>query len=355
MKAREKLSLFSPFPRRVMQAAPEYVAHIKGFSAKFVANCEDSYILRGVVCAHHQTMTKLRINEVLRPSLLATLAAVALGGRWSDDGFRAELSGHAATARTGAADGSQAGIPVSELAPNAPDEYTVKPRRHALGYLAPVPAQPVALARALGHEHQARSRTRTASIQGQVLYLDKTGGRARLSTRPARGGAPDGTIKLSPRTRYESLSGMALPTLNPSLIEPFLSEPIVVDEGHPARPRPASSAGNDSRVLLARGDRAYARGEVNSPAGRDRRPDQDLPHLPQRHAAEGPRTGEILGYEAQYLGKAPAPARRIDRPAQMIEGKQWPQRGAGDHRHRRRTRGNARRRPPAARAGAASC
>ena len=63
---------------------------------------------------------------------------------------------------------------------------------------------------------------------------------------------------------------MALPTLNPSLIEPFLSEPIVVDEDT-LLPAPRIVAGNDSRVLLARGDRAYARGDANSPLVETRR------------------------------------------------------------------------------------
>lgn len=35
---------------------------------------------------------------------------------------------------------------------------------------------------------------------GQVLYLDKSGGRARLTTRRSVGGVDGGTIKLSPRT-----------------------------------------------------------------------------------------------------------------------------------------------------------
>jgi hypothetical protein len=37
-----------------------------------------------------------------------------------------------------------------------------------------------------------------------------------------------------------------------------------------------------------------------APGAADRR----LPRLPQRHAAARPVTGAVLGYEAQYLGKA---------------------------------------------------
>src|SRR5690606_37884677 len=90
-----------------------------------------------------------------------------------------------------------------------------------------------------------------------------SGGRARLSTQ-RNGSSGGGTIKLSPHTRSTSLSGLALPTLNPALIEPFLNEPIVVDDDT-LQSAPRIVAANDSRVLLARGDRAYARGPADAP------------------------------------------------------------------------------------------
>ena len=137
---------------------------------------------------------------------------------------------------------------------------------------------------------------------GQVLFLDKSGGRARLSTRRGTGtGAPD-TIKLSPRTRTESLSGMALPTLNSALIEPFLTEPIVVDEDT-VKLAPRIVAGNDNHVLLSRGDRAYARGEANMPLIEIPGPINQYRVFRSATPLKDPATGEILGYEAQYLGK----------------------------------------------------
>jgi hypothetical protein len=138
---------------------------------------------------------------------------------------------------------------------------------------------------------------------GQVLFLDKSGGRARLSTRRGTGDMAGGIIKLSPRTRYESLSGLALPTLNPSLIEPFLAEPIVVDQDT-LKLAPRIVAGNDERVLLARGDRAYARGEPNAPLLEKAGPINTFRVFRDATPQKDPATGEILGYEAQYLGKA---------------------------------------------------
>ncbi len=61
---------------------------------------------------------------------------------------------------------------------------------------------------------------------GQVLYLEKSGGFARLRT-ARHGGTP--TVELSPQVRSESLSDQALPTLQMHIIEAFLSEPLVVD------------------------------------------------------------------------------------------------------------------------------
>lgn len=96
---------------------------------------------------------------------------------------------------------------------------------------------------------------------------------------------------------------MALPTLNPSVIEPFLSEPIVVD-ADTLQAAPRIVAGNDSRVLLSRGDRAYARGNAETPLLETPGPLKNFRVFRSATPLKDPGTGEILGYEAQYLGKA---------------------------------------------------
>jgi hypothetical protein len=96
---------------------------------------------------------------------------------------------------------------------------------------------------------------------------------------------------------------MALPTLNPSLLEPFLSEPIIIDEDT-LRSAPHIVAGNDSRVLLARGDRAYALGDATAPLTETAGPIQTFRIFRNATPLQDPATGEILGYEAAYLGKA---------------------------------------------------
>src|SRR5690606_27113534 len=105
---------------------------------------------------------------------------------------------------------------------------------------------------------------------GQQLFLEKANGRARLRMAQNGGVGADGTpgglqtIRVSPRTRYESLADSSIPTLQPHLIEPFLAEPIIVGEGELDR-APRLVATQDTRVLITRGDRAYARGRTGTP------------------------------------------------------------------------------------------
>ncbi len=240
-------------------------------------------------------------RDVLRRlPLSASVMAVALGF-----GAVAMAQSYPVTPmqRATAQQTAQTGIPVSELAPNAPDEYTVKPGDTLWAISRLFLRSPWRWPELWGMNLQEISNPHLI-YPGQALYLDKTGGRARLSTRRGGGsGGYDETIKLSPRTRSQSLSGMALPTLNPSLIEPFLSEPIVVDEGT-LQAAPRIVAGNDDRVLLARGDRAYARGVPTSPLLETPGPARTFRVFRNATPLTDPGTGEILGYEAQYLGKA---------------------------------------------------
>lgn len=263
-------------------------------------------------------MKQLRINNRLRPNIFATLAMIAMVGS-STTAF-AQNYPVTPQQRATAQQTAQTGVPLSELAPNAPDEYTIKPRDTLWAVSRLFLRSPWRWPELWGM-NMGEIRNPHLIYPGQVLYLDKTGGRARLSTR--RGGssvADGGTIKLTPRTRFESLSGMALPTLNPSLIEPFLSEPIVVDQ-ETLLLSPRIVAGNDSRVLLARGDRAYARGEVNSPLVETAGPIKTFRIFRNATPLKDPGTGEILGYEAQYLGKAQL-QRGESSVTEMVEGKE---------------------------------
>lgn len=197
---------------------------------------------------------------------------------------------------------AQAGVPISELSPNAPDSYTVKSGDTLWAISGLFLKSPWRWPELWGMNMQD-IRNPHLIYPGQQLFLDKTGGRAVLRTRMAGDGVPTETIKVSPRTRYESLADMALPTLKPTLIEPFLSEPVIVDEKViSTAPRIVSAA--ESRVLISKGDRVYARGEEATPLLIA--PNQPRAYRVFRNAVplKDPESGEILGYEAQYIGKA---------------------------------------------------
>jgi LysM domain len=108
-------------------------------------------------------------------------------------------------------------------------------------------------------------------------------------------GATGGTVKLSPGIRKEALA-QAIPSIPARVIGPFLSLPLVVDEDA-LNPAPRIVATEDERVIVGAGNRAYAAGIKESQGVKWQiyRPGKKL---------SDPITGEVLGYEALYLGDA---------------------------------------------------
>jgi len=145
---------------------------------------------------------------------------------------------------------------------------------------------------------------------GQLLTLEKINGRAVLRSRQANNeGPPTYTVRVSPHIRSTLLSDPAIPTLAPQAIEPFLAEPLIVDEATFAT-APRIVATQEGRVLLSRGDRAYARGGYSSGSDTGKPlSDEDGATFNFRvfrnaKPLKDPRTQAILGYEAQYVGQA---------------------------------------------------
>jgi hypothetical protein len=206
------------------------------------------------------------------------------------------------TQRSTASEVAQAGVPLSELAPNAPDEYTVKRGDTLWGISGIFLTRPWRWPELWGMNLE-QIRNPHLIYPGQLLVLDKSGGRARLRLQAkADGELPTETIRVSPRVRTELLPDSSLPTLKSHLIEPFLSEPVIVDEGTLLK-APRIVAAPESRVLITRGDRAYARGTsplMQRVTGRG----DEYRVFRDARALKDPFTQTILGYEAQYLGKA---------------------------------------------------
>jgi nucleoid-associated protein YgaU len=198
---------------------------------------------------------------------------------------------------------AQAGVPLSELAPDAPEEYTVKRGDTLWAISGMYLTSPWRWPELWGMNMQ-EVRNPHLIYPGQQLLLEKLDGRATLRLRASSDQAPAGTIRLSPRTRIEQLPDTALPTLQTHLIEPFLAEPVIVDEAA-LLAAPRIVAAPENRVLITRGDRAYARGLVTAPlmqrtAGRA----DDYRVFRSATPLKDPVTQAVLGYEAQYLGKA---------------------------------------------------
>ena len=194
---------------------------------------------------------------------------------------------------------AEKGIPVSELAPNAPDTYVVK-RGDTLWDISRMYLKsPWRWPELWGMNLKALPNPHLI-FPGQTLYLDKSDGYARLRTQPTGG---SDTVRLSPRTRTDSLASLALPTLKTHLIAPFLVELLVADAAT-IEQAPRLVATTDQRVLMAAGDRVYARGNPDAPLST--KPGQPRSFRVFREAIplKDPVTGEVLGYEARYLGNA---------------------------------------------------
>jgi len=104
------------------------------------------------------------------------------------------------------------------------------------------------------------------------------------------------TVKLSPRIREQSLEE-AIPTIPLDAIKQFLSRPRVVTEDE-LDDAPYVVELADDHLASGSGYRIYARGIKAS----DAIGDYDLVRSGQTY--RDPDTGEILGYEAVYLGEA---------------------------------------------------
>ena len=197
---------------------------------------------------------------------------------------------------------AQKGVALADLVPDAPERYTIKAGDTLWGISGMYLKSPWRWPELWGM-NMAEIRNPHLIYPGQILVLERADGRATLRM-AAAGDAPADvqTVKLSPRTRSEALADSALPTLRSSVIEAFLAEPIIVNEAEFQNAARIVSA-QEGRVLLTRGDRAYARGG-DTPLLDDQPREKMFRVFRSATPLKDPTTGEVLGYEAIYAGKA---------------------------------------------------
>ncbi|VXB52263.1 LysM peptidoglycan-binding domain-containing protein [Massilia sp. 9I] len=129
---------------------------------------------------------------------------------------------------------------------------------------------------------------------GQIIYFDRARGRLSL-THPGSGddaGAPPLT-KLSPQLRTESLEHDAVQSIPAGMIEPYLTQPLVV-EANALAGAPRIVASQEGRVYLGTGDRVYVKGDLQG----GKTFQVFRPSGPLRD----PQTRKVLAHEAVYLG-----------------------------------------------------
>jgi len=126
---------------------------------------------------------------------------------------------------------------------------------------------------------------------GDIVLLDMSDGHPRLRIgKPVR----SGTEKVSPKVYNEPLAE-EIPSIPPNIIEPFISQPLIVDEDE-LKDAPRIVDTPESRVVAGNGDEIFVLG-LNAPN------DRWFIYRPGV-ALKDPTTKEVLGYEAAYLGTA---------------------------------------------------
>jgi hypothetical protein len=230
--------------------------------------------------------------------LAAALLATTLPVQAQSAADRPVTTGQRATAQRVASQG----VPLSALAANAPEQYTVR-RGDTLWRVSGMFLKSPWRWPELWGMNMQDIRNPHLIYPGQQLYLERSGDRAFLRTRRSGEGGPGDTIRVSPRTRVDVLGAGPLPTLEPHLIEPFLTESLIVDDDSFERAPRIVALANRDRVLVVRGDRAYARGPSDAPLLKAPGLPTDFRVFRSAVPLKDPVTEEILGYEAQYVGR----------------------------------------------------
>jgi len=228
------------------------------------------------------------------------------------------------------------------LRPDAPDRYVVVPGDTLWGIASRYTDSPWRWPELWGL-NKDEIRNPHLIYPGYVIMLDRARGRLSIGGAPSGGEpssgepssgtpsgapsgaptqarAPAGTVKLGPRVRVESLAKEEIPSIPSSVIEPFLSRPLIIEpDGLDKAPTIVGTQAD--RVILAAGNSAYVRGIGGAK--------EESWYVYRRGVPlVDPDNNQTLAYEAIYLGTA-----RLERggePATVVLTSVAQEVGAGD-------------------------
>jgi LysM repeat protein len=189
-----------------------------------------------------------------------------------------------------------AGVAMSDLKSDAPDSYTVQKGDTLWGIAGKFLKNPWQWPE-IWNMNKDRIKDPHWIYPGDVIRLDKSGASPSLSL--ASGGTAEeaaaNVVKLDPRVRVEPLR-TAIPSIPGSAIGPFLTQPLVVEAGGLDN-APSIVANDEGRVIVGSGDITYADRIVSTEV-------VNWQVFRQGAALNDPQSGELLGYEAKYIGDA---------------------------------------------------
>lgn len=233
-------------------------------------------------------------SRLQAPALLLTALALASSGAALAQGTRYPVT----PAQQQAADEiATQGVPLVDLAPDAPESHTVKQGDTLWDISKLFLKGPWRWPELWGMNRKDIANPHLI-YPGQVLRLVRRDGRAMLQTGAAGAdgsGIPGDAIKLKPRMRIATLDETAIASIPLSLIQPFLTDAVVFDTDALAT-APRIVAAPEGRVLMSAGETAYARGDFGGA--------NDFRIFRQARPLVDPDDGSILAYEAPYVGTA---------------------------------------------------
>src|SRR5262245_22862728 len=179
---------------------------------------------------------------------------------------------------------------VLELRPDAPDTYVVQ-RGDTLWSISGQFLKEPWRWPEIWRLNKEQIRNPHLIYPGNVVRLDRAGPSLAIVERGV-----SGSDRPQPRVRTEALAVEAIPTIPYQAIEPFLSQPLVIERGGLDK-APQIVATQEGHYNIGAGSRAYVTGmgDTKQPLWQVFRPGGAL---------IDPETQETLGYEAIFLGNA---------------------------------------------------